>query len=169
MNQQNLATHGLPRESVGEPSAIYQTVRGLRQARAFRLGALQRKLPDIHITLLWVLAGIVLCTFPLLGAGVQTIGGPEILTVQSWFLGFIVFAISLVMGVIYELRRPGESGAYNARTTLAVMVAGLEEELQQRLQGRDFRRETSFGPSIDSDGSFDEVLLQQHSSQTGDN
>ena len=32
-------------------------------------------------------------------------------------------AFSLTMGVISELRRPGESGAYNAWTVLAVMVA----------------------------------------------
>lgn len=37
--------------SVGEPSLIYQTVRSLRQARAGRLGALQRKLPQIHVSL----------------------------------------------------------------------------------------------------------------------
>lgn len=36
--------------SVGEPSIIYQTVRSLRQARAYRLGALQRKLPQIHVS-----------------------------------------------------------------------------------------------------------------------
>jgi hypothetical protein len=144
--------------SVGEPSAVYQTVRSLRQARAYRLGALQRKLPDVHMTLLWVLAGIVLFTFPLLGAGVQTIGGSEILEVQSYYLGFIVFGMSLVMGVIYELQRPGEAGAYNARTVLAVMVGGLEEELKQRLAGQSFPTSPSFqalfdidGPSIDTD------------------
>lgn len=150
--------------SVGEPSSIYQTVRALRQARAYRLGALQRKLPSIHMTLLWVLAGIVLCTFPLLGAGVQTIGGPEILQVQSWYLSFIVFAIALTMGIIYELQRPGDSGAYNARTVLAVMVGGLNEELQQRLQGQNFRTGVTEGPSIDGDGAFDEELLLTSSS-----
>jgi len=146
--------------SVGEPSTVYQTVRALRQARAYRLGALQRKLPNIHMVLLWVLAGVVLFTFPLLGAGVQTIGGTEILTVQSFYLAFIVFGISLTMGVIYELQRPDESGAYNARTVLAVMVEGLEEELKQRLQGQSFPIETSpssdidYGPSIDADGGY---------------
>jgi hypothetical protein len=151
--------------SVGEPSNIYQTVRNLRQARAYRLGALQRKLPSIHMTLLWVLAGIVLFTFPLLGAGVQTIGGPEILMVQSWYLSFIVFGIALIMGIIYELQRPGESGAYNARTVLTVMVRGLNEELQQRMQGQNFRMGAMEGPSIDGDGSFDEELLHLSSSE----
>ena len=156
--------------SVGEPSVVYQTVRALRKARAYRLAALQKKLPSIHMTLLWVLAGIVLFTFPLLGAGVQTIGGDEILQVQSWYLGFIVLAISLVMGVVYELQRPGETGAYNARMVLAVMVTGLEEELHERLAGRDdFHMRGSLdgaveeGPSIDGDGSFDQILLHSRS------
>ena len=133
--------------SVGEPSIVYQTVRSLRQARAYRLGALQRKLPSIHMTLLWSLAAIVLCSFPLLGAGAQTIGGIGILTVQAWYLSFIVFGICMTMGVIYELQKPGENGAYNARTVLQVMVAGLEEELQLRLTG-DFVP-NSAGPTLD--------------------
>jgi hypothetical protein len=73
------------------------------------------------------------------------------------------------MGIIYELRRPGQPGAYNARTVLAVMVAGLEEELQQRLEASpsDDSNEAAVrfrtmdnGPSIDSDGSFETYLLQ---------
>jgi hypothetical protein len=133
--------------SVGEPSIVYQTVRGLRTARARRLGALQRKLPDIHGTLLWVLATIELCSFPLLGAGSQTIGGPEILQVQAWYLSFIVFGIFMVMGVIGELQMPGEVGAYHARTVLMTMVGGLEQELRARLDGS--LATNSFGPSVD--------------------
>ena len=34
--------------SVGVPSYIYDTIRSLRQARAIRLGALQKKLPPVH-------------------------------------------------------------------------------------------------------------------------
>ncbi len=34
--------------SVGIPSSVYETVKSLRQARAARLGALQRKLPPMH-------------------------------------------------------------------------------------------------------------------------
>eukprot|EP00980_Cylindrotheca_fusiformis_P031795 scaffold26981_cov157-Cylindrotheca_fusiformis.AAC.4 len=138
--------------SVGEPSLVYQTVRSLRQARAYRLGALQRKLPQLHMILLWSLAAIVLFTFPLLGAGVQTIGGMGILNVQSWYLGFIVFGISLVMGVVNELRNPAEVGAYNARSVLNVMVAGLEEELDLRVQGVFKGPPGYLEPSVDSDG-----------------
>jgi hypothetical protein len=148
--------------SVGEPSLVYQTVRSLRQARAARLGALQRKLPQLHMVLLWTLACIVLFTFPLLGAGVQTIGGYGILQVQSWYLGMIVLGISLTMGVINELRRPAQVGAYNARTVLTIMVAGLEQELEQRLSGEiSGPPNLSMEPSIDSDGYFrPEILLE---------
>jgi hypothetical protein len=49
--------------SVGVPSSVYETVRSLRQARAARLGALQRKLPKVHFVLLWILALIELVRF----------------------------------------------------------------------------------------------------------
>lgn len=143
--------------SVGEPSIVYQTVRSLRQARSSRLGALQRKLPTLQVFLLWTLAAIVLFTFPLLGAGSQTIGGLGILQVQSWYLGFLVLGISVSMGVIEELRRPGQVGAYNAQVVLNLMVRGLEEELEQRLDGTikmiSLGPEVwSMDPSVDSDG-----------------
>jgi hypothetical protein len=161
--------------SVGEPSQIYQSIRSLRQARAQRLGSLQMKLPEIQMTLLWILAAIVLLVFPLLGAGSQTIGGYAILQVQSWYISFLVFGISLVMGIIYELRSPNQPGAYNARTVLGVMINGLKEELQQRLQQSSILSSPSTlnqfgdtpsdsssaefayfdaGPSIDGDGAF---------------
>ena len=160
--------------SVGEPSQIYQSIRSLRQARAQRLGSLQMKLPEIQMTLLWILAAIVLFVFPLLGAGSQTIGGYAILQVQSWYISFLVFGISLVMGIIYELRSPNQPGAYNARTILGIMISGLQEELQQRLDYSSLSPSalnllndtTTIGyskanfahfdasPSIDGDGSF---------------
>ena len=142
--------------SVGEPSLVYQTVRSLRQARSARLGALQRKLPQIQIYLLWTLAAIVLFTFPLLGAGSQTIGGLGILKVQSWYLSFVVFGISITMGVVEELRRPAEIGAYNAQAVLNVMVKGLEEELEGRLDGTIQMNSDGFAmdPSVDSDSYY---------------
>jgi hypothetical protein len=104
--------------------------------------------------LLWSLVAIVLFTFPLLGAGVQTIGGMGILHVQAWYLGFIVFGIGLVMGVVNELRCPSEVGAYNARAVLNVMVAGLQEELDLRMQGVLKGPPEGLEPSVDSDGYF---------------
>jgi len=120
--------------SVGVPSTVYETVRSLRQARAARLGALQRKLPRLHMLLLWILAGIELVSFPLLGAGTQTIGGYNILTVEGCLFGIMTFGIVMTLRVIGELYRPG-GGAYNVDAVLAVMVKGLEEELTDRLAG----------------------------------
>ena len=122
--------------SVGEPSVIYQTVRSLRQARAVRLGNLQKKLPPVHLVLLWSLATIVLCTFPLLGAGSQTIGGPGILHVQSIYMSFIVFGITMVLLVIQELSEPAGRGAYNVVVVLSILIDNLEQELSGRMDGK---------------------------------
>jgi hypothetical protein len=120
--------------SVGVPSSVYETVRSLRQARASRLGALQRKLPPIHMLLLWILAAIELSSFPLLGAGTQTIGGYNILTVEGCLFGVCTFGIVMTLRVVGELWRPA-GGAYNVDGVLRVMVSGLEEELKARLSG----------------------------------
>ena len=85
--------------SVGVPSTVYETVRSLRQARAQRLGALQRKLPQVHMLLLWILAGILLVSFPLLGAGTQSIGGYNILTVEGCLFGVMTTGIVLTLRV----------------------------------------------------------------------
>mmetsp|Transcript_16987 Transcript_16987/g.51390 ORF Transcript_16987/g.51390 Transcript_16987/m.51390 type:complete len:334 (+) Transcript_16987:14-1015(+) len=55
--------------SVGVPSVVYETVKNLRQARGYRLGAMQRKFPALGIYLLYLLAFVELLAFPLLGAG----------------------------------------------------------------------------------------------------
>ena len=51
--------------SVGVPSQLYDTVRCLRQARSRRLGALQRKVPILHLILISLLGGIMLASFPI--------------------------------------------------------------------------------------------------------
>lgn len=85
--------------SVGVPSTVYETVRSLRQARAQRLGALQRKLPTVHMILLWILALIELVSFPLLGAGTQSIGGYNILTVEGCLFGVMTTGIVMTLRV----------------------------------------------------------------------
>lgn len=85
--------------SVGVPGTVYDTVRSLRQARAQRLGALQRKLPTVHMLLLWILAAIELVSFPLLGAGTQSIGGYNILTVEGCLFGVMTASIVLTLRV----------------------------------------------------------------------
>mmetsp|Transcript_18092 Transcript_18092/g.20858 ORF Transcript_18092/g.20858 Transcript_18092/m.20858 type:complete len:390 (+) Transcript_18092:54-1223(+) len=133
--------------SVGEPSIVYQTVRSLRRARSFRLGALQRKLPLIHFVLVWTLGFLVLFVFPFLGAGSQKIGGANILQVQSVYMSFMVFGICVVMGVLNELREPAGNGAYNVVSVLNTMVVGLIEELDGRMNGQFISNQQS--PTID--------------------
>lgn len=118
--------------SVGEPSIVYETIQSLRRARARRLGGFQQKCPEIHMILLYTLAFIVLSVFPVLGAGVQVIGGDGILHVQSFYFGIMVFGIVTVLGVINELRRPA-GGVYNTDVLISIMSQGLEEELKMRL------------------------------------
>jgi hypothetical protein len=85
--------------SVGVPSTVYETVRSLRQARAQRLGALQRKLPQIHMLLLWILGILELISFPLLGAGTQSIGGYNTLTIEGCLFGVMTTGIVLTLRV----------------------------------------------------------------------
>ena len=49
--------------------------------------------------LLWLLAAIELGSFPLLGAGTQTIGGYNILTVEGCLFGVMTFGIVMTMRV----------------------------------------------------------------------
>jgi len=121
--------------SVGVPSTVYETVKSLREARAHRLGALQRKLPSIHFVLLWILAAIELVSFPLLGAGTQTLGGYNLLSIEGILFGVMTGGIVMTLRVVGELWRPA-GGAYNVDSVLSVMVIGLEEELKARMAGR---------------------------------
>jgi hypothetical protein len=136
--------------SVGIPSSIYDTVRSLRQARALRLASLQKKLPPIHLSLLWLLAIIELSSFPVLGAGTQSIGGYNILTVESVMFGILTFGVVVTLNVVGELYI-GRGGAYNVDSVLSVMVKGLDEELEGRLA------EVRGGSSVVADE--DDVLL----------
>jgi len=154
--------------SVGVPSSVYETVRSLRQARAARLGALQRKLPKVHFVLLWILAVIELISFPLLGAGTQTIGGYNILTVEGILFGIMTFGIVMTMKVLGELYQPG-GGAYNVDGVLNVMIRGLEQELKERLAGG--RREVADKmPSLPNDiyNADEQILTSGPSVRTKD-
>eukprot|EP00581_Thalassiosira_minuscula_P010265 CAMPEP_0183709960 /NCGR_PEP_ID=MMETSP0737-20130205/5874_1 /TAXON_ID=385413 /ORGANISM="Thalassiosira miniscula, Strain CCMP1093" /LENGTH=617 /DNA_ID=CAMNT_0025938179 /DNA_START=102 /DNA_END=1955 /DNA_ORIENTATION=- len=139
-------TSRLPREdplesilyatSVGLPGAVYETVKSLRSARAARCGALQRKLPTLHVYCLRLLGVIVLSTFPVCGSGSQAIA-PNVLVLQSYMFGILAFALTLVLNVVEELRNSSKKrGAYNVDGILEVMVGGLEQELQERLEGK---------------------------------
>mmetsp|Transcript_3556 Transcript_3556/g.11414 ORF Transcript_3556/g.11414 Transcript_3556/m.11414 type:complete len:508 (+) Transcript_3556:1-1524(+) len=115
--------------SVGVPSVVYETVKNLRQARGYRLGAMQRKFPALGIGLLYLLAMIELLAFPLLGAG--SAGSASILTLQSILFAFLCGAHVLVLRIIQELWQ-ASGGVFNVDEVLQQMVFGLEEELELR-------------------------------------
>lgn len=91
------------------------------------------QLPSSHIFLLQILAFIELLSFPLLGAGTQTIGGYNILTVEGYLFAIMTFGIVLTLRTIMELWNM--KGAYNVEGVMNVMVAGLDEELKERMEG----------------------------------
>ncbi|KAL3779503.1 hypothetical protein ACHAW5_010632 [Stephanodiscus triporus] len=122
--------------SVGVPGPMYDTVLSLRRARSERCGALQSKLPDVHVHVLRLLGVIVLTTFPVCGSGSSAIA-PNVLVLQSYMFGILAFGLTVVLGVVEELRdstrRSG--GAYGVDGALGVMVSGLVEELDERMDG----------------------------------
>ena len=127
--------------SIGVPSVVYDTVKDLREARGRRLGAFQRKFPVLGIVLLYVLAALELCAFPLLGAGTARFSEtPELSTVSILELQSLLFAsvcgcVVLVLRIINELWQ-SSGGVFNVDDVLQQMVGGLEEELELRLEGR---------------------------------
>jgi len=125
--------------SVGVPSYVYDTVKSLRSARGERLGATQRKLPELHFAVLAVLSVAELLVFPVLAAGcanldsngVASLPG-HILFFQAILFGLMATAITLTFVVLYDLWRP-VGDTYNFETILQEMVSGMEEELEVRL------------------------------------
>lgn len=158
------ATSALPKDdplesilyatSVGVPGVMYNTVKSLRQARADRCGALQRKLPSLHIYFLRLLGVIVLVAFPVCGSGSQAIA-PNVLVLQSYLFGVLVFALALVLNVVEELRNSRSRGAYNVDGVLRVMVGGLERELEERLDGKILGVGVSPSPPVRNFANFD--------------
>ena len=120
--------------SVGVPSVVYETVRSLRQARAYRLGAMQRKFPGLGIVLLYVLGILVLVPFPLLSAGGLPSMTTGILLVQGSLFGALAGSIVLCLRIIQELWQ-SSGGVFNVDEVLLKMVSGLEEELDIRSSG----------------------------------
>lgn len=140
---------------MGVPSTVYETIKSLRCARSRRLGALQRKLPPIHMMLLWTLALLELISFPLLGAGTQTIGGYNLLTVEGVLFGVMTAAVVGTMRVVGELWRMA-GGAYSIDAVLKVMVSGLEQELVARQQGLVIQAQRGNFPSTTEEYDYNE-------------
>lgn len=120
--------------SVGVPSAVYETVRSLRQRRGDRLGAVQRKLPPVQMALLYVLGGFNLMSLLLLA--LAKLPTAEVHLCRVLF-ALMAGALMMTMRVIHELWTP-VGGAYNVDGVLRVMIRGLEDELDQRLKGKTF-------------------------------
>ena len=124
--------------SVGVPGHVYDTVRSLRQARSRRLGALQRKVPVIHLIMLWLLGIIMVGSFPVflgVSEAAAAVGGQitrSNMTVQSGLFGVATFAVVMTKSVLIELWRT-KGGAYNVDKTLKVMASGLKKELDERM------------------------------------
>ena len=118
--------------SVGVPGQIYDTVRSLRQARARRLGARQRKVPAVHLLMLWILGGLLLLGFPVL-VGVAGAASGDVRTLQGGLFATIAFAMVLAKNVLGELWTD-KRGAYSVDGVLMVMVQGLQKELRERMK-----------------------------------
>ncbi len=96
--------------------------------------------------MLWILAALELVSFPLLGAGTQTIGGYNILTIEGLLFALMTASIVLTLRVVMELWRP-TGGAYNVDGVLKVMVRGLERELEARQKGVTIKAQRGNFPS----------------------
>jgi hypothetical protein len=119
---------------VKDSNRVYEMVQSLRNARAKRLGALQRKLPAGHIVLLVILGILQLSAFPLMGARTQSIGDQhKFLTIEGFYFAFLTSTFVLTLLLIYELWTPS-GGLYNVDSTLKIMVEGLETELSAHVE-----------------------------------
>lgn len=136
--------------SVGVPGVVYESVKSLRAARGYRLGATQRKLPEMHFYLLYFLAFLELVSFPILGAGTSSIFGDTILNEEAVMQGLMTGGVTMTLLVTRELLAP-MGGAYNVDTVLAQMVKGLEAELEGRMSGGTFSSAMVPPPAPDLD------------------
>ena len=83
--------------------AICSTIRQLRQSRSRRLAAMQRKMPEINLIMLYILGSMAFVTFPIIAAGSSTVGGDALLNVQRVQLSLGVAAMGGVLGVVLWL------------------------------------------------------------------
>jgi len=136
--------------SVGTPNpSIYDTIRTLRRSRSTRLAALQRKMPQINIQLLYILGFTAWMTFPIVATGSQTVGGQALIDLQAFQLSLGLFAMWSVLGVVEEFNRPNLGGIYNINfSTLDVMVSGVERQLVTRYEKCEMAINSSSSSSI---------------------
>lgn len=121
--------------SIGAPSEhCYATVKELRAARAARLGSLARKLPGVHIVLLYGLGAALLSAFVLEGAAAHA-AAPQGTCLSCEGAIFAVCA-SALFGCLRILQDiwSRKSGAYNVNALLVTCVMGLERQLDDLLE-----------------------------------
>jgi len=134
--------------SVGVPSrSMYDTVRTLRTARARRLAASQRKVPELQMLLLYSLIPLVLVSFPVVGAGAQTVGGAGIIDIQGYQFGVLIFVISVALGMVNEMTNTEVPSAYSANVACDSIIKGLAEDLEGRSEGLKIYEEELSSPS----------------------
>ena len=124
--------------SVGVPSGVCDSVRAIRQARASRLAAAQRKFPSAHSAILWTLALLATAIFVLLAAGmagfeadVATDPG-HLLSILSPLFGILVAAQVLTGMVMSELSMPGGSELFRSQDIVEQGLGGLLHELREK-------------------------------------
>lgn len=131
--------------SVGTPSCVCDSVRAIRQARAERLAATQRKFPLGHLLVLGGFTVLTLACFPLLSAGLigfeEPAGGMtresvaalpgHLLSVHSVLFGLLVAAVILAFVVAGQLADPSR-GVFGVEAALTESLRGLQAEIQGR-------------------------------------
>eukprot|EP00913_Durusdinium_trenchii_P010147 g9514.t1 len=126
--------------SVGVPSSVCDSVRAIRQARAARLAAAQRRFPAEHSAILWTWAAMATGIFLLLAAGmagfeaeVATQSG-HLLAVLAPLFGVLVAAQVMTGMVMSELSMPGGSELFRSQDIVEQGLGGLLEELRSKKQ-----------------------------------
>ncbi|CAE7256306.1 unnamed protein product, partial [Symbiodinium sp. CCMP2456] len=115
--------------SVGVPSGVSSSVRAIRQARASRLAAAQRKFPAAHLLLLGVFGTCSLSIFLLLGAGLAGFEAFEaskpghLLAILAPLFGLLVSVQALTAAVLRELSLPGGSQFFRAQDVVEESLA----------------------------------------------
>ncbi|CAJ1443650.1 unnamed protein product [Effrenium voratum] len=124
--------------SVGLPSCICDSVRSIRQARAERLAAAQRRFPLGHQVILSAMAACAMAVFILLAAGLAGFEADSatkpghLLTVLAPLFGLLMSAQVLTASVLTELSNCGGSDLFRAQDVVQQSLSGLLAELRQR-------------------------------------
>lgn len=84
---------------------------------------------------------------------------------SEYLMSFVTFSPSYILKVVGELWRPA-GGAYNVDKVLGVMVSGLEEELNARINGSKVYSSRELSPSLPKDGEDIQAALYNTNSPT---